>query len=174
MEFDIRLRLHHVWQERQKVTRAMIVEVIRLVLAALATGGLMVNWIGLARAMAKLSASTYIEFHQITNQTFDPYMPIVVVGSILGGLVQALLFSLQTLSGRLSLAGAACFVAALIIALATNVPINKRVATWSIEQPPSNWAVERDRWIRFHVLRTLLSVPGLLFYSAALALQNNR
>jgi hypothetical protein len=57
--------------------------------AALATGGLMVNWIGLGRAMSRLSVSTYIEFHQATNRKFDPYMPIVVVGALLGGIVLA-------------------------------------------------------------------------------------
>ena len=44
--------------------------VLRLIVvfcAALATGGLMVNWIGLGRAMSRLSASTYVEFHQATN-----------------------------------------------------------------------------------------------------------
>jgi hypothetical protein len=59
-------------------------------LAALATGGLMVNWIGLGRAMSRLSESTYVEFHQATNHTFNPYMPIVVVGAILGGIVLAI------------------------------------------------------------------------------------
>ncbi len=49
--------------------------------AALATGGLLVNWIGLGRTMTRLSVSTYIETHQATNRTFDPYMPIVVVSS---------------------------------------------------------------------------------------------
>jgi len=54
-------------------------ELIVLLFAALATGGLIVNWIGLGRAMSRLSVSAYIEFHQHTNRTFDPYMPMVVV-----------------------------------------------------------------------------------------------
>jgi hypothetical protein len=43
-------------------------ELIVLLIAALATGGLMVNWAGLARAMAQLLASTYVELHQSTNR----------------------------------------------------------------------------------------------------------
>ena len=39
--------------------------------------------------MSRLSASTYVEFHQATNHTFEPYMPIVVNGAILGGVVLA-------------------------------------------------------------------------------------
>ena len=44
-------------------------ELIVLFCAALATGGLIVNWIGLGRAMSRLSVSAYIEFHQHTNHT---------------------------------------------------------------------------------------------------------
>jgi hypothetical protein len=57
-----------------------VLQLVVVFFAALATGGLMVNWIGLGRAMSRLSASTYVEFHQATNHTFDPYMPIVVYG----------------------------------------------------------------------------------------------
>ena len=79
---------------------------IVLLFAALATGGLIVNWIGLGRAMSRLSVSTYIEFHQATNHTFDPYMPIVVVGALLGGIVLAILSQgIHSLSGELAITG---------------------------------------------------------------------
>src|SRR5262245_66377584 len=68
-----------------------VLQVVVVFFAALATGGLMVNWIGLGRAMSRLSVSTYVELHQATNHTFDPYMPIVVVGALLGGLVLAII-----------------------------------------------------------------------------------
>ena len=68
-----------------------VLQLIVVFFAALATGGLMVNWIGLGRAMSRLSESTYVEFHQATNHTFNPYMPIVVVGALLGGIVLAIL-----------------------------------------------------------------------------------
>ncbi len=60
---------------------------IVLFFAALATGGLIVNWIGLGRAMSRLSVSSYIEFHQHTNHTFDPYsqapkLPLVPAQSL--------------------------------------------------------------------------------------------
>jgi hypothetical protein len=84
-------------------------ELIVLLFAALATGGLMVNWIGLGRAMSRVSVSTYVEFHQATNSTFDPYMPIVVVGAILGGIVLAILSQgIHSLSGQLAIAGSVC------------------------------------------------------------------
>ena len=98
-------------------------QVLRLtvvIFAALATGGLMVNWIGLGRAMSRLSASTYVEFHQATNHTFDPYMPIVVVGALFGGILLAILSpGIHSLPGELAIAGSVCYVAVLAIALST-------------------------------------------------------
>ena len=148
-----------------------IFELLVLLIAALATGGLMVNWAGLARAMAQLSPSTYVELHQSTNRTFDPYMPIVVGGAIVGGVGLAAACGIHTTSGQLSAFGAACYAAVIAITVSTCLRINKQVARWSIENPPGDWAAVRARWIRFHVIRTLFSVPGFVLYSAALILR---
>jgi uncharacterized membrane protein len=146
-------------------------ELIVLLIAALATGGLMVNWVGLARAMAPLSPSTYIEFHQSTNRTFDPYMPIVVIGAIAGGIALAVASGIHTASGQLSAFGVVCYVAVIAIGVPTCVRMNKQVARWSIGNPPGDWAAVRARWIRFHVIRTLFSVPAFALYAAAMILR---
>ena len=138
------------------------VQLIVVFFAALATGGLMVNWIGLGRAMSRLSASTYVEFHQATNHTFDPYMPIVVVGALLGGIVLAPLSpGIHLLPGILAIAGSVCYIAVVVIALSTNLPINKQIASWSVRSPPDDWMLIRARWIRFHIVRSLFSLPRL-------------
>jgi uncharacterized membrane protein len=145
-----------------------ILQLVVVFFAALATGGLMVNWIGLGRAMSRLSASTYVEFHQATNHTFNPYMPIVVVGALLGGIVLAILSpGIHSLSGELAIAGSVCYVAVLAIALSTDVRINKQIARWSVQSPPDDWAPIRASWVRFHIIRTLFSLPGLACYILA-------
>ena len=81
-----------------------VLQLLVVLPAALATEGLMVNWIGLGRAMSRLSVSPCVEFHQATNHTFDPYLPIVVVGALLGGSVLAILSpGIRSLSGELAL-----------------------------------------------------------------------
>jgi uncharacterized membrane protein len=144
----------------------IILRLVILLLASLATGGLMVNWVGLARAMARISsASAYTEFHQATNNTFDPYMPIVVSGATLGGIALAAISpGIHSAAGALAVAGAICYVAVIAITLPTNLRINNLIARWSIEAPPENWTTVRARWIRFHILRTLISVPALASY----------
>jgi uncharacterized membrane protein len=141
---------------------------IVLFFAGLATGGLMVNWIGLGRAMSRLSASAYVEFHQATNHTFDPYMPIVVVGAFLGGFVLAILSpGVYSRSSKLAVAGSVCYAAVLTIALLTNVRINKQIARWSVQSPPGDWTLIRASWVRFHIVRTLFSLPALACYILA-------
>jgi hypothetical protein len=144
----------------------LVIRLVAMLLAALATGGLMVNWIGLARAMARVSsASAYTEFHQATNRTFDPYMPIVVFGAIFGGIALAVVSSgANPASSPLAISGAACYAVVIAISLSTNVRINKLIAGWSIQSPPDNWKAIRAGWIGWHVLRTLVSVPGLVCY----------
>ena len=58
--------------------------------------------------------------------------------------------------------GAVSYAVVLAINLSTNVRTNKLIAGWSIQSPPDNWREVRTGWIRYHVLRTLVSLPGLL------------
>ena len=139
-----------------------------LLFAALATGGLLVNWIGLGRAMSRLSASAYVEFHQHTNRTFDPYMPIVVIGALATGIALAVMDGVDSRPGQLAAAGAVCYALVIIIGVPTCVRINHQIASWSVQDPPGEWAQTRSRWIRFHIIRTLFSVPAFAAYVLAL------
>jgi uncharacterized membrane protein len=140
---------------------------IVLLFGALATGGLVVNWIGLGRAMSRLSVSAYVEFHQANNRTFDPYMPIVVIGALAGEIGLAVMYGIHSIPGQLAAAGAVCYALVLIITLPSNVRINHQIGSWSIQNPPQEWAQVRARWIRFHVIRTLFSVPAFAVYIQA-------
>jgi asparagine N-glycosylation enzyme membrane subunit Stt3 len=132
----------------------IVIRLVALLLAALATGALMVNWIGLTRAMARISsAAAYTELHQATNRTFDPYMPMVVFGAILGGVALAAVSpGVHSPCGRLAIAGAVGYAAVIAISLSTNVPTNRAIASWSIQSPPENCRAIRAGWIRWHIL----------------------
>ena len=143
----------------------IVVRLVALLLAALATGGLMVNWIGLARAMARLSSAAYTEFHQATNWTFDPYMRIVMSGASLGGVALAVVSpGVHSAPCWLAIFGAVSYAAIIALTLLTNLPTNKAIATWSVQAPPDDWRAVRASWIRWHIIRTLVSVPALACY----------
>jgi hypothetical protein len=134
--------------------------------AALATGALIVNWIGLARAMLRLSsASAYIEFHQASSTSFDPYMPVLVNAAAVGGIVLAVMApDALSIQCALAVLGALGYLGIVVFSLRTNVRMNRQIARWNAQDPPGDWQAVRARWVRFHILRTLISVPALLFY----------
>jgi len=137
-----------------------------LLFVALATGRLIVNWIGLGRAMSRLSVSAYIEFHQHTNRTFDPYMPIVVIAAPAGS-AAALAAMYGVHSSTTCRSGYSLLAVVIIIGVRTCVRINHQIASRSIQHPPREWAQIRARWLRFHVIRTLFSVPAFAVYVLA-------
>jgi hypothetical protein len=94
-------------------------------------------------------------------------MPIVVVGALAGGLALAAVHGVRSIAGEFSAAGAVCYALVLIITLPTCARINHQVSFWSIENPPADWAAVRARWIRFHIIRTLCSLPAFAVYVLA-------
>src|SRR3974390_125140 len=148
--------------------------VIVLLFAALATGRLIVNWIALGRAMSRLSVSAYVEFHQHTNRTFEPYIPIVVIGALAGGIALAVMYGVHSISEQPAATGAVCYALVVIAGVPTCVRINYQIASWSIQNPPREWAETRARWIRFHVIRTLFSVPAFVLYIPAVMSNTSR
>jgi hypothetical protein len=76
----------------------------------------------------------------------------------------------MSVSGILALLGVFCYATVVAISLATDVRMNRQIAGWPIAHPPENWMEVRVRWIRFHILRTLVSVPALLSYLASVML----
>jgi hypothetical protein len=89
-------------------------------------------------------------------------MPIVVFGALFGGIALAVVSGVNSAAGQLAILGAVCYAVVIAITLPTNLRTNKLIGGWSIQSPPDNWRAIRTGWIRYHVLRTLVSVPGLI------------
>ena len=67
----------------------------------------------------------------------------------------------------LSLAGLFCIMSDMVVTLTFNVPINRKVQSWQPDSPPADWKQLRDRWERFHSIRTLLIVLGFNLFAAS-------
>jgi hypothetical protein len=94
--------------------------------------------------------------------TFDPYMPIAVVGH--RWVVLCSRFFLQGFirsPASWPLLDPVCYVAVLAIALSTNVRINKQIACWSVQILPDDRMLLRATWVRCHIVRTLFSLLAL-------------
>ncbi len=63
-------------------------------------------------------------------------------------------------------AGAVILVVGIVVTLVIEVPLNKQIAAWTQETISPEWASVRDRWVRFHAVRT---VAGVVAFASALA-----
>ena len=63
---------------------------------------------------------------------------------------------------RWTLSGFACFLAMLAVTLVGNVPINRRILDFGTDDPPTAFRALRRRWDRFHTVRVVLDVAGLI------------
>jgi len=61
-------------------------------------------------------------------------------------------------SRRLALVAVALLVVVFVTTLAVNLPINSDQLSWSVQQPPADWAEVRDRWQVAHAIRTVAAV----------------
>ncbi len=61
------------------------------------------------------------------------------------------------------LVGGLLLLAGIVVTLVVEVPINKQVAAWQVGAMPAEWAALRDRWWRFHVVRSGMGVVGFVF-----------
>jgi hypothetical protein len=79
---------------------------------------------------------------------------------------------IHSLSGELAIAGSVCYAAVIAIALITYVRINYQIARWSVQSPPDDWTLIRTRWVQFHIIRTLFSLPAPALLHSYLSCQS--
>ncbi len=63
--------------------------------------------------------------------------------------------ALFVVSGLLLLVG-------IVVTLIFEVPINKQIAVWTPSTMPPYWTSLRDRWVRFHWLRTVAGIAAFV------------
>jgi hypothetical protein len=133
-----------------------------LLVAGLAAGGFVFMNLVVGRALTLLAGLAYAESHRALVPTASPYMTVLTLLATASTLAVAVASAL-----RGDGAGAVCAAAGTLLALAVigisvgiNVPINQRVARWPLPELPPDWAAVRARWIRFHALRTWVSVAA--------------
>ena len=134
------------------------------VLAVLLVGliaGLLVGTAIEQKTLEVLDADAWLTARHSTDAVFSRVLPWWWNGSLL------LLFFAAYLhagTGRwLFLASGLLLLAGIVVTLAIEVPINQQVVTWQPGAMPPNWATLRDRWWRFHAVRSGMGVGAFVF-----------
>jgi uncharacterized membrane protein len=138
-------------------------ELVSIFLSALVTGVFWGPWLGLSRSITTFSGDVFLAIGHRMIRNLAPVMPLLMPAAILSILpVLVISFHARPRTFDFTFAGFALFIVALLATLIIEVPIDNRIKTWTVATLPDNWQQLRDRWERFHVLRTVVSVVGLL------------
>jgi uncharacterized membrane protein len=135
-----------------------------IVLFALVMGVFWGTWFSLSRTMSQLSADTFLAVGHEMIQNLAVPMAILLPLALLSALVT---LALLWRGGRAAarwwlLAGLLLMVAALVITLAVEVPIDNQINTWTAATLPGDWRSIQTRWELFHTIRTFLSIAAVV------------
>ena len=138
----------------------VIVPVITLICTGLTAGIFLGHRAGVSRAVPILSPSSFIQLQQTINKSFARMMPVMIIGSVLGSALWAVLLRACWRTSEFWLVSGASLVMVCIAALtrAVNVPINNRLTSWNAAAPPSDLSTIWARWEQIHSIRTVLAV----------------
>lgn len=96
-------------------------------------------------------------------------MPFWMGGSTLLSLLLLLPFEhLSKTDWRFAAAASALEVFAVVLSVVAAVPINNRIATWTVTSLPENWRAMERRWDVYHSVRTGALIAGFVFLALSL------
>ncbi len=95
-------------------------------------------------------------------------MPPALIGTTLSpGLVLLALRDPSRPAFPLAALSLVLWIAATIVTIVYNVPVNKAATGWSVDTPPADWERQRARWHRGQSIRAMLCVSGFAALLAA-------
>jgi uncharacterized membrane protein len=143
--------------------RTRAAQATTIVLFALVMGVFWGTWFSLSRTMERLSADTFVAVgHQMIRNLGVP-MAILLPLALLSALVTlALLWPDRGAAFWWMAAGFLLMVAALVLTLAVEVPIDNQIQDWTAATLPGDWRSIQSRWELFHTLRTFASIAALV------------
>ena len=103
-----------------------------------------------------LPAKPWVLARQSIDAVFSRLMPWLWNTTLL--LLAAAAYLTHDRARWLFAAAAAILLAGIVVTLVIEVPLNKQIASWTQETILPEWASVRDRWVRFHAVRTVAGV----------------
>jgi len=143
--------------------KTRVAQVITIVLFALVMGIFWGTWFSLSRTMDQLPAETFLAVGHEMIQNLGTPMAILLPFALLSALITLVLARQEghAAAFRWVAAGFLLMVAALVITLAVEVPIDNRIQTWTVATLPADWRSIQSRWELWHTVRTFASIAAL-------------
>ncbi|WP_413558933.1 anthrone oxygenase family protein [Bdellovibrio sp. HCB209] len=136
-----------------------------LLLIGLLAGNAFAFMIGMGPAMQKLSASSYIAFHQSMQRSFLSWTPLLCMVVVFKLVVHLIVMrrhwkKVEFLMVSLALL---CIVDELVMTWTGNMPLNKLIYSWQFEGAPNDWQGIRNQWVSLMYWRCTMLIMGFSF-----------
>lgn len=141
----------------------MILPLIRffnIIFSALLAGTSFGIWLGFNPT--NYSASTYVEQQQNLVRSLNTLMIALVIIATVITIISAFLQRKNKSVFVALLLAAAFFISCMVITRFGNVPIQIEMLKWTKDSLPGNWAMLRDKWWLFHIMRTIVELIALV------------
>lgn len=101
-------------------------------------------------------ASVYTQVRLVELDSLDKLAAVTLIPAFVTTVLVAV--RSQGRGRRAVLAAVVLLAVVFMTTFVVNLPINSDQLSWSVQQPPSDWASVRDRWQLAHLVRTVAAV----------------
>lgn len=144
-----------------------IAQFLSTMLFALVMGVFWGTWFTLSRSIEGFQPQTFLDIGQTAIRNLAVPMAILMPLSLLSALIMIALLPKRSIAFVFAIVAFALMVAALVVTLAVEVPIDNQIKVWTIATLPANWEMLRDRWEFYHGVRTFVSILALAFMTVS-------
>jgi uncharacterized membrane protein len=129
------------------------------------------TWFSLSRTMDQLSPETFLAVGHEMIQNLGVPMAVPLPLALLSAVVTLVLLWPHRHADAFwwLAAGFLLMVAALVITLAVEVPIDNQIETWTAATLPGDWRSIQSRWGLWHTIRTFASIAAVAAVSGVVA-----
>ena len=139
-----------------------IAQFISIMLIALVMGVFWGTWFTLGQSITFFAPETFLAIGQAIIRNVAPIMPILTTLAIVSTLpILFLLPQKRSMPFYLTALGFLLILAATLITVLIEVPIDNQIKVWTPSSLPSDWQAIRDRWEFYHTVRSFVSIGSL-------------
>lgn len=110
----------------------------------------------LENSLRGFDASVYTQVRRVELDSLDTLASVTLIPAIITTVILAI--RARGNDRRVVLVAVALLLVVFATTFAINLPINGDQASWSVQNPPADWADVRDRWQVAHLVRTVAAM----------------
>ena len=120
--------------------------------------------LAMSKASKKMKVASYIETRQLIDRQLRINLSLIYYSAVVAS-IALIAFCVVNPGGLLFI----CAIIALgalivdaVLALKGNVPINRKIDTWTTTSYPGNWQQVRARWFTLYHIRQVFNIGGFI------------